>query len=230
MHIILGIADQFIPSELTPRFHSSEWLMGYVLFFAFITLAIARFARAGIYETLVLANGKMMGVVAFVRDSMPLSKPSSWMLLLNYILSGGAICYLYIQNSNTIYLPNKGLVFMAPILLLMWSLLCLVLTRWLSGGGDVFAAPIALKIIGAQLLGVIYFVCAILWLFISREGIVFVQLVIVLFLVESAFRIIKSANIVLRRGVSWYYIILYLCTLEILPILMVYYAFVEDFN
>lgn len=230
MNKILSIADQYIPSELTPRFHSSEWLIGYVLFFAFITLAVARFSRAGIYETLFLANTKLVGVVAFVRETMPLSKSSSWMLILNYFLSGGAVCYLFIQTSDAISLPNNAIVFIVPVLLLLWSITCLLLTRFLTGGGDAFSAPFTLKVIGAQLLGVIYFVCAILWLFISGEEILFAQIVLLLFIAESAFRVAKSANIVLKRGVSWYYIILYFCTLEILPLLMVYYVLREEIN
>ena len=118
MEIYLSISEDIIPNVLNPRFQSLEWLMGYVLFFAFITLAIARFARPGIYQTLVLANGKVQGVVAFVRETMPLTKPSSLMLLLNYILSTGTICYLYVQSNDQIELANNALVFIVPIALL----------------------------------------------------------------------------------------------------------------
>ena len=230
MEIYLSISGEIIPNELIPRFHSSEWLMGYVLFVAFITLAIARFARAGIYQTLVLANGKFLGVVAFVRDVMPISKPSSLLLILNYVLSAGAICFLYVQSNENIHLGNDALVFILPIALLLWNLSCFLLTRWLSGAVGVFAGPITLKIIGAQFLGLIYFLCAVLWLFIAGQGMMFGQLALILFFAESTFRLVKSIILVLNQGVSWYYIILYFCTLEILPMLMIYFALTENFD
>lgn len=230
MSAFLSISEVFIPNELTPRFHSSEWLMGYVLFLAFITLAVARFARAEVYETLILANGKFQGIVAFVREAMPLNKPSSLLLILNYILSMGAISYLLAENSLHIQLPAKGVVFLIPIFFLIWSLACFVITGWLTGESDKFTTPITLKIIGAQILGLLYFLCAILWLFLSFESQLFTQIVVLLFLGESFFRILKSIRVVFRQGVSWYYIILYLCTLEILPLLMAYYALNSNFG
>lgn len=229
MDIYLSISGEIIPNELIPRFRSLEWMMGYVLFLAFITLAIARFARAGIYQSLVVANGKFLGIISFVRETMPLGKPSSLLLLLNYALSAGAICYLYIQENEAIQLSNNVLVFILPAGLLLWNLACFQLTRWLTGTSGVFDEPITIKIIGAQFLGLIYFFCAVLWLFISGQGTTFAQLALILFIAESLFRIVKSVNLVLKRGVSWYYIILYFCTLEILPLLMVYLALTRNF-
>lgn len=229
MEIYLSISNEIIPNELVPRFQSVEWLVGYVLFVAFITLAIARFARAGIYQSLVLANGKFQGVVSFVRETMPLSKPSSLLLVLNYILSTGAVCYLYVQGNEQIQLSNNALVFLLPFALLAWNLSAFLLTQWLSGASSVFAGPITLKIIGAQFLGLIYFLCAVFWLFTSGQGSLFAQLALFLFFAESGFRVVKSVNLVLKQGVSWYYIILYFCTLEILPLLMIYFALTKNF-
>ena len=203
--------------------------MGYVLFMAFVTLSIARFARAEVYQTLILANGKFQGIVAYVRETMPLNKPSSLLLILNYFLSMGAISYMLAENSTHLQLPSKVVAFLVPIVVLLWSLICFVVTGWLTGETDKFNAPITLKIIGAQLLGLLYFVCAILWLFMSIESELFTNIVIVLFLAESFFRIVKSIRIVFKQGVSWYYIILYFCTLEILPLLMAYYALNSNF-
>jgi Domain of unknown function (DUF4271) len=225
----LSISETLIPNELSPRFHSAEWLMGYVLFIAFVTLSIARFARAEVYQTLILANGKFQGIVAYVRETMPLNKPSSLLLILNYFLSMGAISYMMAENFNHVQLPSKAAAFLVPVLFLLWSLTCFVVTGWLTGERDKFSAPITLKIIGAQILGLLYFVCAIIWLFMSFESQLFINSVILLFLTESFFRIVKSVRIVFKQGVSWYYIILYLCTLEILPLLMAYYALNSNF-
>jgi uncharacterized membrane protein (UPF0136 family) len=144
-------------------------------------------------------------------------------------LSAGAICYLYVQENDSIQLPSNYLVFILPLGLLVWNLASFQLTRLLTGTSGVFEEPITLKIVGAQFLGLIYFFCAVLWLFNSGQGTVFAQLALTLFFAESIFRVIKSVNLVLKRGVSWYYIILYFCTLEILPLLMLYMALTRNF-
>jgi len=177
----------------------------------------------------LVANVKFQGVVSFVREAMPLGKPSSLLLLLNYALSAGAICYLYVQGNSEIQLPNNWLVFLLPLALLFWNLVCFQITRWITGESGVFDDPITLKVIGAQALGLIYFFGAVLWVFASDQGTLFAQLALALFLAESGFRIVKSGNLVLKRGVSWYYIILYFCTLEILPLLMIYLGLTRNF-
>ena len=223
MEFYLSISSDIIPNELVPRSHTVGWLMGYALFASFIALSVARLAREGVFQALILANMKFKGVVSFVKEAMPLGKPSSLLLILNYVLAAGVICYFfYIQRFEEGEIGTGVVVFLLPLALLLWNVLCFVLTGWISGATHVFAGPIALKVIGAQLLGLIYFVLAIMWLFSTGQASLFGQLALFLFFVESFFRVVKSANLVLSQGVSWYYLILYFCTLEILPLLMIY--------
>ncbi|NVK64574.1 MAG: DUF4271 domain-containing protein [Flavobacteriales bacterium] len=223
MEFYLSISSDIIPNELIPRSHSTGWLMGYALFASFIALSVARFAREEVFQGLILANMKFKGVVSFVKETMPLGKPSSLMLMLNYVLASGVICYFfYIQHFDEGDLGTGVAVFLLPLALLFWNILCFVLTGWISGAAHILTGPIALKVIGAQFLGLFYFVLAIMWLFSAGEASLFGQLALLLFFVESFFRIVKSANLVLKQGVSWYYLILYFCTLEILPLLMIY--------
>jgi len=226
----LSISNRVIPNELIPRSFSVDWMISYVLFAAFITLSLARFARSGIYQSLIVANVKVQGVASFVRETMPLGKASSFLLLLNYVLSSGAVCYLYLNGNQSINLSHKIWIFAFPAALLFWSLLSFQLARWLTGASGVFDEPIVLKVVGAQILGLVYFFSAVLWLFIPGQEVLFAQLALILFFVESAFRVVKSTTLVLKRGVSWYYIILYFCTLEILPLLMTYLAFTGNLD
>jgi hypothetical protein len=80
-----------------------------------------------------------------------------------------------------------------------------------------------MKVVGAQALGVVYFVLTTLWILQPDYVEVIFQAAIWIFIGESIFRILKSVAVVLRQGVTWYYIILYFCTLEILPYLVTYF-------
>jgi hypothetical protein len=221
---------EIIPDGLTPRFQSGNLVIGAILFAAFVAVTFVRVSRSGAYASLVVANGKLQGMQSFVKESMPLNKSSSILLLVNYLLSSSAMLYLY-----ALHLENTGemtwwIVGLLPLILLLWNLGSLILSRWLIGEHDVFQEPILLKVIGAQLLGLIYFAVALVWLLNSGHDQMFPQIMIWAYLAESGFRIVKSILLVSRRGVPWYYIIMYFCTLEILPLFIAYSAVGGNFN
>jgi len=154
---------------------------------------------------------------------MPLLSGASLLLLINYWVSSGLILYL-ITTHLEFGLADTWLVAVtAPIVVLFFHLFSLGLSGWVTGESDVFKGPFAMKMIGAQFLGIVYFVCALVWV-LKPEYVEFtLNIVLWAFIIESAFRILKSISLVLQQGVSWYYIILYFCTLEILPYLVFYH-------
>ena len=86
-----------------------------------------------------------------------------------------------------------------------------------------------MKVLGAQSIGLVYFICALVWVLNPNYQETLIQVVVGAFVIESFIRIIKSVLVVYGQGVSWYYIILYFCTLEMLPLFVVYYFVVQDF-
>jgi hypothetical protein len=219
-----------IPEGLMPRFQSGNLIIGGILFAAFVTVTFVRVSSSNAYASLVVANSKLQGMQSFVKESMPLNKVSSILLILNYLLSGSAVLYLYALYNGTNASMTWWIVGLLPFTLLIWNLGSLVLSRWLTGEHDVFQEPIVLKVIGAQLLGLFYFCVAVVWVLNSGHHQMFPQIMLWAYLAESTFRIVKSIVLVSRRGVAWYYLILYFCTLEILPLFIAYYTIGEDFN
>jgi hypothetical protein len=221
---------QALPDGLMPRFDSGSTMIGVLLFTAFITIALVRVSQSGAYASLIVANGKMQGLSTFIKESMPLDKLSSILLLVNYLLSGSAMLYLFaIQkdyNGTTIW----WIVGLLPLLLFGFTLLSLYLTRVLVGEENVFQEPILFKVIGTQLIGLVYFCLAIAWMFNTNYSTVFINLMIFTFIIESSIRIIKSVLLVSSKHVPVYYIILYFCTLEILPVSIACYVIIGGFD
>ena len=232
MNVIAMIISplQAVPDGLTPRFDSGNIMIGVILFAAFITIALVRVSQSGVYASLLLANGKIQGLNTFVKESMPLDKMGSILLIVNYLLSSSAMLYLFAIQKDYSGVSIWWMVGLLPLVLFGFTLLSLYLTRLLVGEESVFREPILFKIVGTQLIGLVYFCLAISWTFNTNYSTSFISLMFLTFVIESSIRIIKSVLVVYSKGVPMYYIILYFCTLEILPLLGAYYALSENFG
>ncbi len=215
--------EMIVPELLTPRNTTFSFAIGLALFLAMFFLALARASQPNIYASVALGLVKTTGVRGFVRDAMPFNGRASIMLLLNYWISTGLVVYLLAGHLGWKGIEHWLMAIVSPWALLLLHLGSLVLSGWIVGERDVFRPPFMMKLLGAQFLGIVYFICALIWVLRPQYVDFTIQAVLWLFLLESAFRIVKSISVVLGMGVSWYYIILYFCTLEILPLLIAYY-------
>ncbi len=213
-----------IPIELTSRFTSTEWVAGIFLFGGFVCIALANLLQTNVYSSLLVANIKFQGVSNFVREALPLDKMGAMLLFVNYWIAGSAITYLLVKNGilNTSINPNL-LIFGIPFVFLVWHLFSLAGVGWLTGEYNYVKELIVVKLISTQLLGVVFFVGALVWILNAKYGVAIINLLIWVMIIESVLRWIKSILLISRRGVASYYIILYFCTLEILPMYVIYH-------
>jgi hypothetical protein len=117
-----------------------------------------------------------------------------------------------------------------PLGILIWSLGSMYFTQLITGEKNVFVEPIIMKLVGAQFLGLLYFMLSLMWVLNSFDQNIFINIVLWAFIIESVLRLFKSISVVYLQGVSFYYIILYFCTLEILPLIVAYYFIFGDFD
>ena len=217
-----------IPETLTLRDPSFNFAIGMALFASVLLLAVARAAQPNIYAAMATGLLKIKGVRAFMRDAMPLGGRPSLLLIFNYWIAFSLIVFFmgrYYQLEGVNLYILAGAV---PPAILLAHLGSMIITGRITGERDVFRAPIVMKLLGAQLLGLVYFICALVWVLQPDYVEITIQVVLWAFLLESGFRIVKSISVVLSRGVSWYYIILYFCTLEILPLFVCYYYVLQS--
>lgn len=217
-----------VPESLEIRDISFNYLVGLALFSSIMLLSLARAAQSDIYASMAVGLVKVFGVRAFLRESLPILGRASLFLLVNYLISGGLVVYLIANYLEFEALDAWILALLVPVLVFMGHLGSMFLTGWMIGAREVFRGPIAMKFLGVQLLGIVYFICALIWVLQPDLVEITIQVVFWAFIVESLFRVIKSISVVLGLGVSWYYIILYFCTLEILPLLICYYLIMQN--
>lgn len=218
-----------IPSELVSREPLFTYEVGIALFASFLLIAFARLARPQIYVAIGIGLLKVNGVRAHIKETFPINKRGSIILLVNHVLASALVTYLWLESFDLDKNNQLFYAFIVPLALLFGGLTSLIATGWLTGEKEIVKAPIIMKIIGAQAIGLVYFGCALVWVLNPSLQDILIQVVIWSFLFESVLRVLKSILVVYTQGVPWYYIILYFCTLEILPLFVVYYFALQNF-
>jgi len=215
-------AIENIPQELIVRDNPLTLMVGLGMFLSFVLIALAKLVQADIYTVLPASFGKNKGLFSYLREKMPIQKAGSILLLLNYLISSSIIILMIVNYDNNTSLSTFW-IFSIPICVILFHLVSLFFTGIVTGENGLIQTPILMKISGAQLLGLGNSILIFLMAMHFIEQKMFISLVVALFISENVIRVIRSLGFVLARGVSWYYLIMYLCTLEILPLFMTYY-------
>jgi len=76
--------------------------------------------------------------------------------------------------------------------------------------------------------GLLFLIFALIWSLNQQSTLSFSVFYLFLLLTLFAYRYIRGISLCFKIGVKWYYLFLYLCTLEIMPTLMLYNIMVKD--
>lgn len=230
MHTLLQISDLDIPIALIEKPSNYNVILGSILFIAFCMVSFARMSKPLLFKNLFVSWTKTQNLSAYIKESMPLNKSGSLLLMLNYFISGSVLLFLKLQEFNLEFAHLLLLSLLTPIVLFVLGLLGFMITGAITGEARVLREPLYMRIIGAEISGILFFIASVVWMLnVDMVQIVW-QTTIFLFCAEYLIRILKSISVVYTNGVSWFYIILYLCTLEILPLFVVYYLVVRSFG
>lgn len=225
---MLFLIDDTIPQELILRDHPITLVVGLGMLLSFILIALAKLIQADIYLALTVSFFKNKGLSNFLRESFPIQKTGSILLLINYWVSFSILLLIVFKSELLKIDSNIWLVVFLPLGIFLYNVISFYIVGLFSGESAIVQTPLLMKINGAQILGI---GCAILVFLVSLHFIdesLFIKLSISLFVFEMVIRLFRSLVYVFSQGVSWYYIIMYFCTLEILPLLMTYYVLLAD--
>lgn len=228
MSFILHILN-VIPDELSPREPVFGILVGAFLFAALIILSISKLLQANVFNGVLVANIKVQGLQTWLRDSYQLNGGGSLLLILNYCISTSIMLYVLVQQNAFGFEIPILMIWLAPIIYLGWSLTSLFIVGILTGERQVVIDALTIKLVGSQLLGLLFFILATINALYHLENKVVLQIFLGAFVLESVVRYFKSFYCSYKQGAAWYYLILYFCTLEILPLFVVAYVLRGDF-
>lgn len=201
----------------------------YQLLFLFLGITFIGLARLSNTKTLSSAFGTLLNFkteVAF-NDSIKIHPAGSFFLILNFIFSGTQLIFFathpFFQNELAHYLFSFGLV---TVILLIY-LLGIYLVGFITSYTSKLPIGVLHNLNFIHICGLTALILNLPWLLNSQWNNQFSIFAIVVFSLLYLIRLIKIISFSFQENISWYYIILYLCTLEFFPIYMFVRVFLK---
>jgi len=200
-----------------------QWAI-YSLFVSIILLTITRINNPYFVSSLSKSLYKNRAIEKIVLEESPLNKIAHFCLIANFILSFTIITsFLVSENYHVFGWLNWLIAFIIPIYLLIAPVFYLSLVEFISGENH-FSKEIKLtNRILCQFLGIIGTLFLLIWIFNQHSHAFISYFTICLISITYIFRLFRGFVFAFSKGLPWYYIILYFCTFELLPLYIVYY-------
>ncbi len=204
----------------------------YLLFVSLLSLTFVAYARMSTPDALSLAwkrFWKLSRGESFGFDDEKIKPETQSLFLGNFLVSLSLSTYLFfLMHFQRIEALVVALVFVVSFILfqlLNFRVGLLITDNWKLVSG--------ISEINKQIwsfTGLIYLALSFLWL-INGQATDFLKYTFVLvFIAAYIWRILKAGRACVQANLEWYYLILYLCALEIIPILFVWSWFSAEYQ
>jgi hypothetical protein len=231
LNTLLNIESAFfVPESLEPRDDSFVIILTGISALSFLLIGLARFYNNKSIQTVFGVYLKQEGVEQILKENLRLNSLSSLALNLSFFIGAGLCVFLVSYQFfelNWYVSLFFGSVF--PFIYFCIEVFGILLSAWISGESQKMEGTITNIIVPNAVYGVLFSFLALLWIMNPEKMPLFSISFFILFTLKIVIRIIKNALLVFNKGISWYYIILYFCTLEVLPLLVLYYFVTERF-
>jgi hypothetical protein len=231
-------SESLIPVEFTQNQHQNntlsqninpDWLI-FIIIGSLIILAWLKLFFNKFFDQIIVSMWNFQLGSKFLRDQGIFSRRVGLVLNINFLLIGGLFIYLVLNHFNISPLSLKP--FYAYILytsvltiLLLIRYILTTLTGYIFNQQVYFREYLYHILIIYKNLG-IFFIPIVFCIAYIQENLRIYVIICALVLIALAylFRFIKGFQLIIKKDALIFYLILYLCTLEILPVLF-YYKF-----
>lgn len=177
-----------------------------------------------------LSNDKTMSIVWSIfsnfkveikfSDSIKLHPLGSFSLLLNFIASSSLLIFLATKNIFDSSINHYLFSISIALVIFLVHYIGLYLVGLITGSTKQLNLGILYNVNFMHTSGVVCLILSIPWLLNSDKSLLFLFSSIIMIGILYVVRLIKLFTVGFRENIPLYYIILYLCTLEIYPIYM----------
>jgi hypothetical protein len=205
--------------EAVPRDVSSNTMVNVGIFISLLFIALAKLYKPAIFSVLLKMFINNDSLNQHVREHFNTFNISDFWLLLNFWWVSGMGCVLFFNDGNTTF----WLPFFFGMILHLFLLVPLFLVSYISGCSVVRQENSFNLFFLPQLLGVIFLPLVVIG-YLNPSLFDYVGWgIFVLSIVLIAYINLRGIIFGIKHSIPLYYIILYICTLEILPALSFYY-------
>jgi hypothetical protein len=205
--------------ELIPRYSNGSTLLVVLLFLCVVFVALARLVQQSIVSISIQNSFFFATKENQTGNGVRPNKLSRILLSLQFVVISSMFVYWFFVKDN----PNNHFLFfvLMPVGYLLYQLVISFLAGNLTGQKKIAREEIYFTLALYSVLGLLLLLEFFLFYFQSGPQATAIKIVVITYLLFLGFRIVRSVFLGLSLKVSWYYIILYFWTLEILPVLIV---------
>jgi hypothetical protein len=196
----------------------------YLLFVSLLSLTFIAYARISTPDALTLSwkrFWKLSKMESFGFDDEKIRPETQSLFLGNAFVSFSLSTYLFLLTYFE-RLDALGLAFAFVCSFLIFQLLNFRLALFVTDNWKLVSHIAEINKQVWSFVGLVYLGLSFLWLIYGQANSLLQQAFIIVGLSGYVWRLIKAWRACLQANLEWYYLILYLCALEILPILFVW--------
>ncbi|PWH85686.1 DUF4271 domain-containing protein [Brumimicrobium oceani] len=194
-----------------------HWVV-YALLFTITMLSVLKFQKEMVFSQMSSTFFKAPSSLPNARENLSFLGLGNWVLLLNYFVVSGIAAFMLLSYLEI----NEYWLIALPSLIYLFQLSSLFFVGSLSGEFKYVKDNILLLNFTAHISGIALIPILFIWILnpqLSEYMLVSLASVLTLF---YFIRLVRGFLLAIRNKALWYYIILYLCGLEIWPIVVGY--------
>ena len=216
--IIKNTQELVVPKLLSPRVNSLYGTITLFLSIGILLITFARMSSAYFIVAITKSIYKNRSIEKIALEEMPLTALSSFCLLLNFLICSSCLLYLTVHFFHH-EIPTGTLlaIIYTPILFLFGPYLFLTFIEYLTGELGITKAIKLTNWAICKFLGVVFSLLLLLWIFNDKNAYFFAYLLFTILCICYVYRVFRGIIFAFSKGISWYYIILYFCMFEIIP-------------
>jgi hypothetical protein len=216
--------------ELDLRVQSFTLILAGILATSLLLVILARLRNSKAIPTVLSAILKNSSLDEYFKENMRMESFSAILLILNYFVCFSVCLFLFFSRILSLDLVWAiGLSILIPVALFVLDTLSIILVGAITGESKKLYSSIITTLSLNQFFGLFLSLFSLLWIMNPEFNTVYVVIFGLLLVLQYFMRVLKNTIAILINGVPWYYLILYFCTLEILPLYSAYYYLAVNF-
>lgn len=207
---------------LQERAEPIEWISAICLILSFVLILWSKAIKSNTFVATFLLFWRQLNFESTLKESWDILGAQSWLLNLNFVINFGLSLFLFAKSNVTEGLLGQFpyLSFVAALLFFLLGFITMTFVGAFSGAKKVFALPMQLTWVLPQFVGILLFMVNLVWVLNPEMALLLTWVMIGAIFLLGMQRLWRSAAYLIGGKIEWYYILLYLCTLEIIPLLL----------
>ncbi len=213
--------------QITERGNESIKIILAILLFCVTTIALSKFNNSDLFRSVTKNFFRFKLLESNFNDENRIGFAASILLNINFILSL-TICF-FLAFTNFVS-GNEALIYALcfSAYLIIIQQISFRLVALLSGEHMISEEIGVLTKQIWHMAGLLFLIIALIWALNQQSTLAVSRFYFIILLTLFAFRYIKGIFLCHKMGIKWYYLFLYLCTLEIMPTLLLYNLVFKD--